>query len=356
MLATISQAALSEALQTAAKAVAKAPGHPMLAGALVVARDGTLEVRTTGDASVRVRCQASVEEEGATVLPAKVTAQAVKGMRDAPVRIESSGSAATVRCGRTTFRLNALAPDEFPDFPEVEGASEATLPGDAFERMAGIVARVASEVQGRPILSGVLVELADGRLTMTATDYYRVSTCSADVTADGTLSAVIPARTLQDVASACGGRDVTVVVGDRQARLSVGRATFVTRLLEGTFPNARAMIPASQRTRAVADAGEMAEAVRRASLVGSSSVRLTVGADEVMVEASSPDKGEAREPVSADVDGDSLVIALNDRFLLDGLASAGGEVSMGFDGPERPATIRSWGDIDIEYLAMPMRL
>ena len=356
MIVTISQATLSGALATVAKAVSKTADHPILAGVLMVAEGGTLEMRTCGDASVRAMCQAIVEEDGATVLPAAVMARAVKGMRDGAVTIESTKGAATVRCGRTTFRLNALDPADFPDFPEVDGATEATIPGAAFCSMVGMAARASGDMPGRPLLAGVHVSLSAGRLTMTATDSYRAAICSTEVDVDAELSAVIPARTLQEVAAASDGRDVTVVVGDRQARLSVCGTTFVTRVLEGRYPDVSMMMPKSSKTEVTVDAVEMADAVRRASLVGSKSVILTAGGDEVLVEASSPDKGEAREPVSADVEGEAVRISLADRFLLDGLTATDGELMIGLDGSMQPAVMRAWGDVAFEYLLMPMRI
>jgi len=358
MILTISQGALQRAMQTTSKAVSNDATNPLLGGVLITADDKVTFQSTDLTTSIRHEAKAVVEEPGSVVLPSKLLTSAVKNMPDKPVKIEADASGAKIRCGTQRLRLNVIPASDFPEFPEVEPEASVTIPTAYLASMADGAVRVTSRDKARPVLAGVLLSVADGSMTMVATDAYRLAVAQAKVEAEGSIEAIIPGSALKDALSAPGiGEDVTVSASQSQVCISSGDTTYVTRRIEGQFPKWRALLPNEVKTSATFVPETLAEALKRVSVVAVSnpSVRVSVGDDEVGLFAMSPDQGESTERVDASVEGDPMTIGLNYHFLLDGVSSMSVEARMDLVDPMQPAVLRSYGAIDRTYLLMPVR-
>lgn len=359
MIFTISQSALARALQVASKAQAQNPTVPILGGVLLRAADGSLEIQSTdGVTSVRHVVPANVEEEGATVLSGRLLANAAKGLPDEAVTFESDGPVTRVSCAKSRLVLNALDPRDFPEFPEVEPDQSVTLPLAVAQDMVSKVRRSTSRDASRPTLAGVMVDADGGVVTMAATDSYRLAVCRA-ACEDVRFSALVDGATLGEAVGMASG-DVTVGASESQVTVSFGGTTFVTRRIEGRFPKWEALLPRESATEVAVDADELAAAVRRVSVVAQSNpsvrlsaVRTLIG--EVELHAVSQDRGESTEAVPAEVEGEDVVIHLNNRYLTDGVGHMSGEVTLRLNGPERPVVIETHDVVDFTYLLMPVR-
>lgn len=155
---------------------------------------------------------------------------------------------------------------------------------------------------------------------------------------------------------------------DSQVGFDFGDRQLVTRLIEGSFPPFRQLIPSGYERRLEVDRADLIEVVRRVSVVGDANttatpVTLHLTSDTVRVTAGSGEIGEAEESLPGTLSGDDLQIAFNPRYLTDGLDAAGTEqVALEFRDELKPAVIRPGaGDddesgVDFLYLLMPVRL
>lgn len=353
-----SKAAFEGAVDVVADYAAKSSPIAVRTGILLRAHDGTLDVTATnGEESMRDSCPAAVEEDGEAVVSGKLLKGLVKALPSDHVRVAMDGDTMTVRCGRSSYRLHTLPASDFPEFPDVAPDQSVEMPYSVFDDVLGRVHRAASKDASRPVLSGAVMTVRDGRLSMVATDSYRLCLCETPIGGDTEFEAVVPASNLAGALRRMTSDEVTVSASESQVVMRQGAMTYVTRRVEGRYPDVSVLMPQSHAIEAHFDAAEMADAIKRIRVMTGSNpgVRFDVGEGAVTLYASSPDQGDATEVVTADTVG-STPIALNVNYVFDGVSCMGGEVSFELDDAMHPAVLRSHGSVDMTYLMMPVRI
>ena len=353
----ISKTALSKAINVVSKGNS---AIAVLSGILVSASDGTLELQSTNlDQSVRIKVPANVLEQGSTVVSGKVFANIVKSLPDEAVSLESDDTSATIKCGRSRFRLNTLSPDDFPEFPKDEPDASATIPSALLADMVDRTYKMVSKDKSRPILSGIKLDIEGGMVRLAATDSYRLSVCDASVDYEGTFSALVPGTVFHDVMGmASATDDITVSTTSRQVVFEFGNVTYVTRFVSGNFPDYKKLLPKSCTTSVRIDRDLFSAALKRVSVMASSTqaVRFEVSDNVVTMSAFTPDEGESSEQVDVDMDGEAVTIALNGKFVSETMASCGDDVSIELTTSVQPAVFKSYGTVNYLCLCMPVRI
>ena len=367
MRITVSQSALMRALTVVSKGIAAQATLPVLAGVYIRASEGTIELQTTNlNISIRHAIPANVEEEGAVVVSGKTLANVVKNLPDAAVSIAGGPTGVEVSCAQSHFRLVALDAIDFPEFPTFDLQQQVELPSALLSNMVDKVYKVTSKDTSRPILAGVLITVEDNTIRLVATDSYRLAVCDASSetsSVEGSFEAIVPGTTFHDVLGLPSMTD-TVAIGltESQIVFSFGSTTYVSRRIEGNFPNFRQLLPQSCNTTVRLDGAQLAQALRRVSVIALSnpSVRFDVDADAGLLKlsASSPDQGEAAELLGVAVEGSSLSIALNYHYVLDCVNAAAQDSGLTLEllSSMQPAIFKSYASINYLYLLMPVRM
>jgi DNA polymerase-3 subunit beta len=363
------RAEFAEAVAWATRTVGARVTLPALSGILLDAADGKLTCRATDlEVAAEISIPVSIERPGRVLLPGRLLSQLVARFPDAPVQLTGEPDRVEITCGRATFHVRGMQVDDFPTLASPdEDAPQGVVRADAFARLVSQVARAASNDEGRPVLTGVQLVADGGTLTAAATDSYRLAVRSLawEQAVDG--SALVPARSLQEAAKAAAevGGGVTVVLEPGQVSFLFGDRRLTTKLIEGTFPNYRALLPDGHETAVVVDRAGLVEALQRVSIVAmgqaNTPVSLTFGDGSVDLQASNQEMGDAAEALPAEIDGDGLTIAFNPGFLLAGLEATGTErIRIELRDGLKPAVLRPHDDDgqvdDFTYLLMPMRV
>lgn len=364
MKVSIARSELLDALSIVSKGLSSRTTLPILSGILFTAQGDSLQVQSTDlEVSIRTAVKARVEAEGTIVIPGRLITDIVRSLPEAAVTVDASANGATIQCGQSSFTVRTLAPEDFPKFPDVSPGETVTLPTSVFSDVVHQVAKAVSRDETRPILTGILIVVEEGTLRMAATDSYRL--CVREVAVEGTdgsLEAVIPGRALEDVSRlAAASEDVTLGVSENQVIVRFGDTTFVSRRIEGTFPNWRQLVPKEWNTRFTIDRQELIEAVKRVSLMAqhSAPLRLKVAVDDrvLSLSAQTQDIGEAREDLEAAIEGQDVEMAFNHAYLMDGINVAPGDtVALELVSPLKPGVIKMSDSDDFIYLLMPVRL
>jgi len=365
---TITREKLHEGLGAVAASVPTKTTLPVLANILVEAtKDGLGLSATDLDISVSTTIPASVDQEGATTLPARKLVEIVKELPNAAIRVTSSGEQRVqIECGRSKFKLLGLVRDEFPAFPSVKFDGGWKVAARELQKLIGHVAFAASTEESRPILNGVLWELRPDRMRMVATNGHRLARMDVPASGQGNSQAdlIIPPKALEQIRRLFGG-DEEIEIGRSDNHLGFRSATtqIYTRLIEGPYPNYEQVIPRENDKSLTADKAALSAALRRMSIVASDQTHrirmaFTNGACKLSVQT--PDLGEAQEELAVAYEGDTLEIGFNAAYLLEILKfMPTDEVRMTFKAPERAATCEPVGwDDPASYLTlvMPLRL
>jgi DNA polymerase III subunit beta len=363
----------ADAVAWAARILPQKAALPVLAGLRIEAStDGGLSLAGFDyEVSAQAQLDATVAEAGSVLVPGRLLAEITRSLPGQPIDCSTDGSRLVLTCGSARFQLPTLPLDEYPTLPEMPEVS-GTVGSDAFAAAVSSVAVAAGRDDALPVLTGVRVEIDGEKVTLAATDRYRLAVRTlrwspTDPSLQAT--ALVPARTLADAAkSLTTGAEVTLALagagsGDGMLGLAGGTRRATTRLLDGEFPKYRSLLPDSSSAVATVEAAALTEAVRRVALVASrtSPIRLAFSADGLTLEAGGLDDAEAAESLPAKFEGDALTIAFNATYLLDGLGSLDSDdAQLSFTAPTKPAVLTGKTGPDDEsdhrYLLMPVRL
>lgn len=363
MNATVDRESLLRHLQVASRGVSNRSSIQVLAGIQLAARDGELHLAATDmELSVRTRVQAQVDTEGVVVAPGKLLVDIVRHLGGEQVRLSLADGRLTIESDGSTYELNTFDADDFPQLPPTSGAL-FSIDRDAFLATVQAVSRAASTDESRPVLTGVKVQVSAERLTMVATDSYRLSVRDSAISTDlpEPVEAIIPARGLDElarIADASPAASIAVGVEAGQVLFGIDETWVTARRIEGQFPNHLQLIPQSFEFEAVIDRAELLEVVGRTRLMAqrNSPLKLQFASGTLTVSASTQDVGAAEESLPIRYDGDDLTIGFNADYLRDGIGSIGDDtVTIKLISPLRPGLLCS-EDGQLLYLIMPVRL
>lgn len=350
---------LADVLSRAARAIGTRSPLPILQGLLIEVSGRTLRVTGT-DLEVTVRTELEVEvlEEGRTVIAARLASEAARKLPAGAVTVERSEGEIEIAGGGPQYRLRELPVDDYPKVAEPNLDEGVDVDGEVFASALAQVAIAASTDDARPILTGVFFESEEGKLRMVATDSYRLAVRDVpSVTAE--LTGLVPVRALRELQRTVGAPKLRIAIGSREATFASERGTLTARLIEGTFPNYRQLIPESYPARLTVERDALLEAIDRASLVAEDHIplRLTLQEGGVELSVTRQDVGRESEHVPAQYQGEEMTIAFNTRYLNDGVGAVGGdEVALDVLDPLKPGVVRSTEGGEFLYLLMPVRL
>ncbi len=365
---------LADAVTWVAHGLSPRPPVPVLAGVLLEAHDdGTLTLSAFDyEVSARVSVAAEVSESGSALVLGRLLSDISRNLPDRPIDVATEGNKVQVTCGSSRFSLLLMPTEDYPTLPTSPEAS-GSIAGDVFTEAVGQVSVAADRGDTLPILTGVRVEIEGDKVTLLATDRYRLAmrelTWSPSAS-DASHVALVPARNLADTAKTLGASGKVEIAlgssagGEGLIGFEAGARRTTTRLLDGEYPKVTSIFPTSVDSVCVIETAGLVEAVKRVALVAerNTPVRLRFTDGQVVIEAGTGDDAQASEAVEATLTGPELEIAFNPQFLLDGLGALGAAYArLSFTQPSRPAVITGQTEADAEpdesyrYVLMPVR-
>lgn len=365
MRLSIAKSELLDALSVVSKGMSARSTLPILSGIHISASEGKIVMQATDlEVSIRHEAAALVDEPGQTVVPGKLLTDIVRSLDEAAVSLEMDKEVMHVRCQQAAFTVKTLNPADFPKFPEIASDQSVTLPADALSSMVKKVARAVSKDETRAILTGILMVFSGTALKLVATDSYRLALVERElkepVGAD--MEVVVPGRALDEVTKLSSSTEsLRMGVSSNQVVFEFGTTTFITRRVEGTFPNHTQIIPTEPVTTATVSTEEILAAVKRVSLMALHNTPLKVSVsveDQTLgLSATTQDVGDASEDLMIKAEGEDVEIAFNHAFLADGVAQVSTEtVNLELQSSMKPGLLRSEGEETYLYLLMPIRM
>lgn len=328
----------SEAVSFVVKLLPQRNPQPILAGVLIEASDAGLSLAAFDyEASARTTIEATVDEPGTILVHGRLLSEIASRLPNAPIQVEVDDDGGIVlTCGSARFTLASMPVQEYPAIPEVSGDT-GLVPAEDFATAIAQVAFAASRDDVTPVLTGVQLEVSGTKLSLVATDRYRVALREIPWDGGGTASdepttALVPARTLTEVGKTFAhGGDISIAFsgsGDREIiAFTAGNKTVTSLLIKGNFPPVRRLFPEQTEHHAVLNTAELAEAVRRVSLVldRSAPLRFTFTTDSVSMDASGTEQARATESVDSNLVGEDVTLGLNPQYLLESLGAVKSE-------------------------------
>jgi DNA polymerase-3 subunit beta len=357
---------------------------PVLAGILLEVDGSQLSVSGFDyEVSARAEVDVAADESGRVLVPGRLLAEITRALPPHPVVISAEGPRLAITCGNARFSLPTLPVEDYPSLPAMP-SSAGVVDSDVFAEAVGQVAVAAGRDDTLPMLTGVRLEIDDDRITLAATDRYRLAVREftwRPETSGISAAVLVPARTLADAArTLTSGPEITLSLssggtGEGILGLSGKDRQTTTRLLDAEFVKYRAIMPTESSADAVLPVGLFTDAAKRVALVAErgTPLRCEFTPGQVTLRAGgTDDEGQAEERCDVEFTGDPLTIGFNPTFLLDGLAAVHTErARMDFTSPLKPAVLSGVDepaadddgaaaparrDGSYRYLIMPVRL
>jgi DNA polymerase-3 subunit beta len=368
---------LADAVAWVARSLPSRPPVPVLGGVMLDAgsTDGAPgdSLTVSGfdyEVSATVGVPATIADGGRTLVSGRLLADITKALPNHPVEISVDGSRMTITCGSAKFSLPTMPVEDYPALPNMPQLA-GELAGEVFSEAVAQVAVAAGKDDTLPMLTGVRLEIGEGKFTLVATDRFRLAMREFAWEPNETLSetaVLVPARTLADAAKTLGGSgnkvELSLAANDGLLGLSGNGRRTTTRLLDADFPKYRQLLPSEHSAAAVIEVDSLVQAIKRVSLVAErgTQVRLEFVDGGLRLSAGGDDEGSAEEELPVEYDGEPVTIAFNPTYLLEGVhAVRTSKAHLSFTTPSRPALLKP---VDDEggvapgylYLLMPVRL
>jgi DNA polymerase-3 subunit beta len=344
----------SEAVSFAVKLLPQRTTLPILSGILIEATDAGLTLSSFDyEVSAQTEIAATVEEAGKILVSGRLLADIASRLPNAPVTFTTEDGKILVSCGSAHFTLLSMPVEEYPTLPKIS-AESGVLSAELFASAVSQVAVAASRDDVTPVITGVQIEISDSRLSLVATDRYRVAVrdiewAASDAVTEN-ITALVPARTLMEIGKTFGhSGTISIAITSTEDRELIAfqaeKKTVTSLLIKGNFPPVKRLFPESVDNYAVINTAELIESVRRVSLVleREAALRFSFTIDGLTLEAIGSEQAQASETIDAFLTGSDAVVSLKPAFLLDGLVAVHSEfVRISFtktDNPNKPGPV-----------------
>ncbi len=359
----VNKEAIIDCLQKVQSVINPRNALPVLSNVLIRAENDRLQLTATDmNLTVRATMPAEVSEPGATTLPAKRIFGVFRELSVEEAEMEvNDENIAFIHAASSFFRIHGISEADYPTLPEMEDAKTYSLDQAAFRNMLKLTAYGASTDPNRQLLHGVLLSFKAGKLSVVATDSRRLALVEqeVDVPSDAEMDLILPLKTVEELIRTLGeSGTLTILANPKQVAFEFDGILIISKLVEGSYPNFRQVIPQASGERVAMERETLLTAIRRTSQLVSdavSGVKLTFTRNRLEVLASAAEIGEGRETMDVKYSGPDIAISFNPAFLMDPLkALTTDEVFLDLLDDTSPGVIRS--TINFVYVLMPIRV
>ena len=352
-----------EALQKVQSIVGQRTTLPILSNVLLEAVNGKLTLTTTDmEVSVRTSIEADIDEDGATTLPARRFFSICRDLPSHQVDIGvSNDDVATILSGSYNCKLEGLSKDDFPPMPTFEESYSYQLKQGTFKDILQKTSYAASTDESRAILNGSLMAFRDNKLTTVCTDGRRLALVEQEIEMpeDAEVDIVVPTKTVNELIKTLGDDgDASIKTSATQVAFEFGNIFIISKLIDGTYPNYRQVIPSQCEERIAIDREMLQSAVRRVSLMlddQAASVKVQITENRMELLTSSPEVGESRESVPVKYSVKDITIEFNPGFLMAPLKHLDNdEIFLELSDELSPGVIKT--NVPFLYVIMPIRV
>ncbi|MEL6352020.1 MAG: DNA polymerase III subunit beta [Cyanobacteria bacterium J06627_28] len=358
------------------KAVPSRPSKPVLGNVLVTANTDTQQVTLVGfdeTLGIQTTFAAQVDESGSLTLPAKLLGDIVSRLpnEDIDISEDEDEPVVTLSCSAGRYQVRGLSAEDYPKLPEIESDEVIKISADALiEGLRGALFATSSD-ETKQVLTGVHLTAGEESLEFAATDGHRLAVVETIDETGSTATnlntkVTIPGKALRELERILqaypSSEPVAFQLDQTQVVFDLGQQRITTRLLEGQYPNYRQLIPSQFERQLTLDRKQLMSSLERIAVMAdqrNNIVKLSVNNEQqsLALSVEAQEVGSGLENLPAQVTGDSLDIAFNVRYLLEGLkALPSSEVQIQCNTATSPSVLTPLGGTKITYLVMPVQI
>jgi DNA polymerase III subunit beta len=358
------KAELQNAISTVQKAVTGKSTMQVLEGIYINAQGDKLTlIGSDTDLSIETKLNCEINESGSIVVDSKIFGEIIRKLPNDEVEISTlDNSTIELNCQKSTFTLVYMNASDYPNLPSIEGDNVFSISQTILKHMIrGTIFAIAQD-ETRPILTGVLFEVKNRKLNLVALDGYRLALRTEYIDTDNSVSSVIPGKTLNEVSKILEDSEdaVNIIFTSNHILFKLGETKIISRLLEGEFIKYASIIPQEFNLKITAKRGQILNCIERASLMAKEGntnlIKLDIQEDNLVITSNSQ-LGKVREELNIILQGESLQIAFNSKYLIDVFKIIEEEeIVMEFSSAVSPCIVKNKELDNCTYLVLPVRL
>lgn len=355
---------LSEAVSSASRIASPKSQLPVLGNLLLNAHKEKLIISSTNlEISLSITVGAKIEKEGDLTIPARVFNDLIHNLRSGQIDLESIKENLSIRSENFSSTISGMNSSDFPEIPRTITSSVSFSSEEILDALDKVLYSVSSD-ETRPVLTGVLMILAEDGFTMVSTDGFRLSKKILDLKTDKKISFIIPKNALTELVRISDEKKImfSFEKDNKQVVFGSSNTVLASRVIEGEFPDFERIIPAKSDVEINVDRQELLRAVKLAAVFARDAanvVKILVTKDNLVVKAESSTSGSQEGSVDAEIKGldEEMTIAFNYRFVEDLLNCLKGEsVIIKLNNPDSPGVFLDPEDKDFLHLIMPVKI
>lgn len=364
---------LKKGLNIVGHVTAKNINLPILNNILIKVEGGNIELVSTNlEIGVVYALRGKIENDGQFTVDSKLITEYVGLLSGGEkVKLEERGGELLVECGNYKTKIKGESAKDFPLIPAISKNSYYSCNSGELKKSLNSVVFSVSTSENRVELTGVLFSFNKNKLSLAATDSYRLAekelgVNSFEITEDHAV--IVPAKTAQELLRVLsnidemamdGSPDVKIYLTENQILFTVDSVSLISRLINGHYPDYKQIIPSKNQTEVVVERAELVRAVKAAALfskTGVNDVTLRFVKNKIIISAFSGASGESQIEISAKISGSDNDITINYRYLIDGLNNIEGSVvKIDILNNTTPCLLKPEKDNSYLYIVMPIR-
>jgi len=358
---------LLAALQSVAGIVERRHTLPILANVLI-RKTGSQVQLTTSDLEIQIRTHAELggdEGDFTTTIGARKLIDILRTMPvEQTVSLESSASKLVLKSGKSRFTLQSLPAEDFPLVQEAANFGPVfSVPQKTLKDLLGQVSFAMALHDIRYYLNGILFVAEGKQLSLVATDGHRLAFASATLDVEVPRQEVIlPRKTVLEMQRLLSDAEgaIDMQFASNQAKFSFDGMEFVTKLVEGKFPDYNRVIPKGHKNSFTLGRATLLASLQRTAILTSEKfkgVRLNIEPGTLRVAANNAEQEEAQDELDIDYGGDAIEIGFNVTYLIDALANMSQDmVRIDLADSNSSALLTIPENATFKYVVMPMRI
>lgn len=361
---SVSRTSLLNTLSRVSGVVERRNAIDVLACINIKAQGGNIKLMATDlDISIFASLSANVIAEGEVKISAHTLHDIVKKLPadlDVNFKISDQGKL-LMSCGNANFSLPNVVSDKFPALEEDDYKYDFTLLNTDLIDLLTKTKFAVSLDDTRYNLNGIYMHTDKQFLYCVATDGHRLSCIKKPKPSSisGEFGVIIPRKTVMELLKILDEpSEVNIKLSERKIKFTCGEYVLISKLIDGTFPDYKAVIPASQDKHMIIESKKLSDVIDRVSVVVSDkvkSIKFLLQENKLTLHSNSQECSNATESIAVDYDDAPIEIGFNSRYLLDALSCIKNECKFSLVDGNGATVITDENDPDALYIVMPMR-
>ena len=338
---------------------------PILSNVLLEVDESSLKLTAT-DLESEISTTSTIsnfKSGGKTTAPARKLSDLCRLMPDlAEIHFFLDGDNLKIETESGKYNLSTLPSEDFPVFETEDTQSQINISSQNLKNLITKTSFAMGNQDWRHYLNGLYMMIDDKVITTVATDAHRLAmaTSSLNEASSESTSGIVPRKSINEIGKLVGDESENVVIqlGQTSIAANVSGTTFVSKLIEGKFPDYEQVIPSGESSLLVVDRKNFSESLSRVSVLSSEKykgVRIITKKDSLNISANNPEKEQGEENLPCEYQGEEIDIAFNVNYLQEVLSTIDSEkIEINFFGSEKSCLITDPNSENLKYVVMPL--